>query len=543
MRHATTRRPMHRFAVAVIAAISAIAATTACARQSVPRDAQATATSEAARRPPNVLFILADDMRPDAIGALADDGGSGASTEHLDALVARGTAFTNTVHMGGEHGAICITSRAMILTGRNLWTHGDNQLPDQPLWPEAFAAAGYATFGCGKWHNGEASFARAFEFEGPHAGGFLPSTREDGDGYDRPPADGRPDTWSPSDESRRGHWMAADDGVVHSSERWADATIAFLEAHRARNDGRPFLAQLAFHAPHDPRQAPAPYLDKRPLASIALPPSAMPAHPFDQGDARVRDERLAPFPRSDDALRTHEREYRAIVEHMDDQIGRVLDALERLGLADDTIVVFTGDHGLAVSRHGLLGKQNLYEHSVRTPLVVAGPGVAQGRRVPAPVYLHSVLATAAELAGVPAMPSVAPEAAGVGRLARADRAPAASDAPFGSIYAAYRSDLQRMVRDDRWKLVVYPKARVVQLFDLERDPWELENLAGDPAHRGTVARLRRELLGWMARVDDPLSPEALAGLEAIEPSGRPEGAGAQASAGAWSTPTFVRWSD
>ena len=503
--------------LAALVARAALAAPAAGMRSPASDDA-------AGHSAPNVLFILADDMRPDAIGAL---GGDDASTEHLDALVARGTAFTNTVHMGGEHGAICVTSRAMILTGRNLWTHGDNALPDQPLWPEAFAAAGYATFGCGKWHNGEASFARAFEFEGPHAGGFLPSTPDSGDAYARPPADGRPDTWSPSDEARSGHWMEVDGGTRHSSERWADAAIAFLESQRARGDARPFLAFLAFHAPHDPRQAPAGYLEKRPHASIGLPPNAMPAHPFDQGDARVRDERLAPFPRSIDALRVHEREYRAIVEHMDDQIGRVLDALARLGLADDTIVVFTGDHGLAVSRHGLLGKQNLYEHSVRTPLVVAGPGVAAGRRVAAPVYLHSALATAAELAGVPTMPSIAREAAGIARLARAEPVtPAGNDAtdgsdatadddapPFPTIYAAYRADLQRMVRDDRWKLVVYPKARVVQLFDLGKDPWELENLAGDPAHAGTVARLRGALAEWMRRVDDPLPAASLEGME------------------------------
>ncbi len=477
----------------------------------ITAEVTAEATVEVTAKPttrPNILFILADDVRPDAIGAL---GGDAASTEHLDALVARGTAFVNTVHMGSPHGAICVGSRAMIMTGRNLWTRGPDNCSEYPLWGEVFAAAGYATFGTGKWHNGEESFARSFEIEGAHAGGFLPSTDQKGDAYQRPPADGAPDTWSAGDTTRQGHWLTVGDRVVHSSERWTNEAVAFLEQHARSGPSRPFFAFVSYHAPHDPRQAPQAYLDTRPVDSIRLAPNAMAVHPFDQGDARVRDEMLAPFPRSDFALRTHEREYRAIFEHLDDEIGILLERLATLGLADDTIVVFAGDHGLAVSRHGLLGKQSLYEHSVRTPFVIAGPGVANGRRVDETVYLHSAIATAADLAGVAPPDTMEPEAGSVARLARDDSAQASTDAaPFPTIYSAYGKELQRMVRDGRWKLIVYPKARVIQLFDLAGDPWELDNLADDPAHAGTVARLHRELIAWMTRVKDPLAIERIA---------------------------------
>ncbi|HAV61561.1 MAG TPA: choline-sulfatase, partial [Verrucomicrobiales bacterium] len=101
------------------------------------------------------------------------------------------------------------------------------------------------------------------------------------------------------------------------------------------------------------------------------------------------------------AVKVHRQEYYAIITHMDAQIGRILDALEATGKADNTHIFFTADHGLAVGHHGLLGKQNMYEHSLRPPLIVAGPGIPRGRRIEARVYLQDIMPTTLELAGAP----------------------------------------------------------------------------------------------------------------------------------------------
>ena len=171
---------------------------------------------------------------------------------------------------------------------------------------------------------------------------------------------------------------------------------------RRREQTKPFFLYVGFNSPHDPRQAPKEFVDMYPPARIEVPPNYLPEHPFDQGDHEVRDEILAPFPRTREAVQLHRSEYYAHITYMDAQIGRILDALEKSGPARNTYVIFTADHGLAVGQHGLMGKQNLYDHSIRMPLMVAGPGIARGRRVDHLVYQHSLFATTCELAGVKA---------------------------------------------------------------------------------------------------------------------------------------------
>lgn len=463
------------------------------------------ATDAATAERPNVLVLHADDLQPDGIAAL---GNGRLHTPNLDRLVGRGTAFVNTYNQGGWHGAICVASRAMMLTGRNLWTCGGGDCGDHPLWPTAFGDAGWATFGTGKWHTGRATFERSFEFHGETGPGMLHSTPREGIAYDRPVPDGDIDRWAPDDETLAGHWMVQADGSVrHSSAKWVDEAIQFIDAHRERADERPFLAYVSFHAPHDPRQAPTEDLERHPLEACDPPPNFVTRHPFDQGDAGVRDEVLARFPRTQDAARLHQREYWAIIDHLDAEIGRLLDHLDAAGLTDDTLIVFMGDHGLAVGRHGLLGKQNLYEHSARTPMVFAGPGVPEGRRIDAPVYLHTAFATAAELAGLnPAEALPTAEASSLAPLMHAD----AGRSSGGTLYAAYRPRLQRMVRDDRYKLILYPEVKVVQLFDLVADPWETTNLAGAPEHRERIKALHTALVTWMDATEDPLERAAVA---------------------------------
>ena len=151
--------------------------------------------------------------------------------------------------MGSEHGAVCMPSRAMLLTGRHLWRRGGDNCEGHPLWGETFGAQGYATYVTGKWHNGPAALERAFQQIGPTGGGMLHSTSMGEDGYDRG-ADRigvLGGEWLPDDPARAGHWLVVDGEVIHSSNRWAEAAMDWLRAHAADGDERPFFVHLAFH--------------------------------------------------------------------------------------------------------------------------------------------------------------------------------------------------------------------------------------------------------------------------------------------------------
>jgi arylsulfatase A-like enzyme len=188
--------------------------------------------------------------------------------------------------------------------------------------------------------------------------------------------------------------------------------------------------------------------------------------------------------------------YYAVITELDTQIGRILTALDETGQTDQTIILFASDQGLAIGSHGLRGKQNMYEHTVGTPLVVAGPGLARDRRVRAPVYLRDLYPTICALTGI-----AAPE--GIDGKGRAEILRGGEDRGDRYVFGYYM-DTQRMVRGDRWKLIKYPRARREQLFDLEADPLELHNLVDDPRHEAVREALRAELLAWQIQNKDPL---------------------------------------
>ena len=321
-----------------------------------------------------------------------------------------------------------------------------------------------------------------------------------------PAAYGRPapgNSWTPWDKTLKGQWLhtakwanAPKDEIRHSAEIWADSASGFLLGRRQQRN--PFLLYVGFNSPHDPRQAPKDYVDRYPAGRIAVPPNFQPEHPFDQGDHRIRDEKLAPFPRTRDAVQLHRSEYYAHITYMDTQIGRILDGLDRSGQASNTFIILTADHGLAVGEHGLMGKQNMYDHSIRMPLVVIGPGIAPGRRVDQLVYQHSVFPTTCELVGVRAPETVEfPSLAGLLR--------GKDEEMHDAVFCWYLS-YQRAVRTREHKLIVYPEAGVTQLFDVNRDPWEIHNLAGRPEHRVLQKDLLARLHRFQRDLEDDLPP-------------------------------------
>lgn len=440
---------------------------------------------------PNVLLVIADDHRADAIAAL---GHATVSTPVLDGLVRRGTAFTRATIAGSLMPAVCAPSRACLLTGRGLFRadanptlergpHYEVRIPaDACTLPERFRAEGYETFFTGKWHNDLPALVRSFE-QGANIfhGGMCDHTAV---------------PVRSLEEIRRG--AAPRVGPGFSTELFCGAAETFV---RTRPPGRPFFACIALTSPHDPRTPPAEFRAQYDAAKIPLPKNFRPDHAFDNGELGIRDELLAPRPLTPAVVREHLADYYGMISHHDACIGRVLDALRATGAADNTIVVYLSDHGLALGSHGLLGKQNLYEHSVRVPFILAGPGVPAARRCDGLVCAHDLYATLCALTGVTAP-------AGIDSRSLVP-ALIGGDGGREAVYSAYM-DCQRMVTDGRWKLIVYRVGGTErsQLFDLVADPDELNDLAASAAHRGQISRLRERLIRWQAAAGDRWMPLA-----------------------------------
>jgi arylsulfatase A-like enzyme len=224
--------------------------------------------------------------------------------------------------------------------------------------------------------------------------------------------------------------------------------------------------------------------------NVSLPKNFMPRHPFNNGECLVRDEALEAWPRRPHAIRRHIADYYGMISHADAQIGRVIQKLKESGEFENTLIVFSGDNGLAVGQHGLMGKQNLYEHSIRVPLIFRGSGIPAGERRDALCYLLDIFPTLCDYLGI----SVPGSVDGKTLLPVAH-------APEGNLrdtqYYGYRA-VQRAVRDSRYKLIEYVVngRQTTQLFDLQKDPCEISNLVSDPAQTPRIMKLRHKLLQW-----------------------------------------------
>ena len=416
--------------------------------------------AHAADARPNILFLFADDQRADTIAAL---GNSHIQTPNLDRLVRRGLAFDRTYMQGGLNGATCVPSRAMLLSGRCLFRIDEKLLRDE-TWPAAFGRAGYSTFVSGKWHNGEKSIARSFQqARGIFEGGMTnPLNAKLSDLVD-------------------GSLTPAQLAPKHACEVFADEAIRFLnEQHE-----RPFFCYVPFDAPHDPHVVPKDFKIRYDADQIPLPPNFLPQHPWNNGEMTIRDEALLRWPRQPEKIREMIAEYYRYVSYLDAEIGRVLDVLEASPHAKNTIVVFAADSGVARGSHGLIGKQNCYEHSMRVPLIMSGPGIPPGQRTNAMCYLFDVLPTLGKLCDVPG-----PTTSEGIEFTATVKDPTHAARP--QLVLGYKS-VQRAIRDDRWKLIRYPHIDKTQLFDLQADPHEITNLADKPEHAPKVADLMTRL--------------------------------------------------
>lgn len=442
---------------------------------------------------PNILFLFADDHSYEALSAF----GSQVQTPNLDRLVQNGVNFSNAYMQGSWTPAVCIATRAMMITGRNLWSalrfdYGSG-VERGELWPQYLSRAGYDTYMTGKWHIYTGP-SRIFDVVGAVRGGMPSDTPE---GYNRPQSKEHYEQgWKPWDERHGGFW----EGGKHWSVVVGDEGVDFIE--QSKQSDNPFFMYISFNAPHDPRQSPREYVEKYPAEDVNVPGNFLPAYPYAEeigSPPSLRDERLAPHPRTEYAVRVNRQEYYAIISHMDTQIGRILDALEESGEMDNTYIFFCGDHGLAVGQHGLMGKQNMYEHSVRSPLLMAGPSIPKGLTVEAPVYIQDIVPTTLEIAGMDVPDTI--DYQSLLPLVRGER-----EISYDAIYGAYL-DLQRMVRKGDYKLIYYTKPNKRLLFNLREDPLETKNLAEEPRYASIIEELFDEMRRLMAETGDELELE------------------------------------
>jgi arylsulfatase A-like enzyme len=230
----------------------------------------------------------------------------------------------------------------------------------------------------------------------------------------------------------------------------------------------------------------------------------MTRHPFDNGELMIRDEKLAAHPRDPDEIRQHLTEYHAMIDQLDEAIGWVIASHEARGMLDDTIIVFSGDNGLAVGQHGLMGKQSCYDHSLRVPMVLAGPGIPQGERRQQLCYLHDIFPTLCDLLG-----SSIPDS--VTSRSFADRI--RTDSPHRpELFAGYRDATRSLTRDDGWKLIVTTAGDGsvrTQLFHLPKDPWEQHDRSADTSCREILDSLQTALLQHSRQQQDTWAHRAL----------------------------------
>ncbi|MFK7851093.1 MAG: sulfatase-like hydrolase/transferase [Akkermansiaceae bacterium] len=436
---------------------------------------------------PNILFLFTDDQRFDTVRSL---GNADIQTPNIDRLVKRGTTFTNAYIMGGTSPAVCSPSRAALFSGKTLFNLPNQgkfgfEIPETiPTLPENFRNNGYTTFATGKNEPGiKGHFARSFSdaehilFKGMTRSQYILPLREftpDGNYQKQKPI------------THKG---------THSDVMYADACIRFLERQETTTN-KPFFAYVAFQTPHDPRQSPPEYGELYPREKMKLPPNYLPEHPFDNGMLRIRDENLAPFPRTEEIVQKHLSDYYACITHTDAQIGRIIEALEKIGKLENTVIVFTADNGLAIGSHGLMGKQNVYDHSVHVPFVIAGPGIPQNEKRDHLIYIYDINPTLCELAGVPTPETVQYKSF----------LPVLEDAKAkhrDHLFFAFMS-WQRAIFDGKYKLIEYcvEGNRTTQLFDLSADPHEINNLASEPEHSQDLKRLRTLLESEKKRLND-----------------------------------------
>lgn len=459
-----------------------------------------TSEAEVEKKRPNFLFVLVDDQSPFDLQTY--DPNSILETPTISKLAEEGVVFDQARHMGSMNGAVCTPSRHMIMSGRTLWhlppsaefqKQTDPHEIDEQTIGAVFNRAGYKTMRTCKKGNSYPGANRQFTVV--------------------------------KDATKRG-------GTEETGSAWhAKQVLEYLDGREQAKEEDPFFIYFGFSHPHDRRDGTPELLEKYgavnhrdkntvpPLneKQPQLPPNYLEVHPFHHGHPDLRDEvRVSGVweNRDENTIRNELGREFACSENIDIQLEKVLTKLEAMGELDNTYIIYTADHGMAIGRHGLQGKQNLYEHTWRVPFIVNGPGLPKGKRVDGNIYLLDVLPTLCDLAGIDIPETV--EGQSFVPVLKGEK-----EVVRGVMYGVYAGGTKpgmRTVKKGDWKLIKYDvldgKVRETQLFNLAENPHEylpehgkegemLTNLANNPKYADKLAEMEALLLEQMEKHDDP----------------------------------------
>lgn len=442
----------------------------------------------------NVLFLIADDLNND-LGAY----GAPVRSPNIDGLAARGVRFDRAY----TQYPLCSPSRSSLLTGRRpdatgvltnpgknpMSPHFREALPDAMTLPQVFRTSGWVSARVGKlYHYGVPNNIGTAGLDDYLSWDITVNPR----GHDREIHD-RIVTLTPGQFGGTVSWLADDAPDAEQTDGIAAAeAVRLLE--RFKGTGQSFFLAVGFYRPHTPYVAPRPYFDLYPRDRIALPQLSN-ADRARSPEAAYRSARKEQDAMTDDQRREAIQAYRASTTFMDAQVGHVLAALDRLGLADTTIVVFTSDHGYHLGDHGLWQKMSLFEGSARVPLVIAAPGAARGAAARGLAELVDLYPTLVDLAGL--SPKGTLDGVSLAPMLR-DPAATVKEAAFTQARNGYA------VRTERWRYVEWDGGRQgAHLYDMNADPAQATNLAADPRYAEVVSTLRARLAAYRPGANTP----------------------------------------
>ena len=456
-------------------------------------------------QPPNVLILLADQLRYDALSC---NGAAVCRTPAMDSVGAAGVRFANAF----TPIALCTPARASLLTGRYPHNHRqlsnmgnfngvfDEQLTGQPTLFSRLAAAGYRVGYAGKWHLPREGDGTLWGVHRWHTPGEWLRSLDDRD-YDFARREVQRLEWGGSAPFAGRNTLPAE----QTQETWtADRAIEMID--NFAGDSAPFLVTASFFGPHFPYSVPKPYDTRYDPAQVPRPAN------FDErfaGKPLIQQKELM---RWNAAHLTWPDWQRAIAAYwgycsfVDQQMGRVLAALEQAGHAHDTVVVVTSDHGDMLGNHRLFNKGfHMYEETHFIPLLIAGPGVSRGEHATGFANLVDLAPTLLELAA--AEPLIHTDGRSLTPLLAGHTPDDWPDDVFAEFHG-YETTLcsTRMIRTANWKYVYNP-ATEDELYDLRSDPGELHNLAGMIAFKHVLRRMKERLVARMRATGDGLAAE------------------------------------
>ncbi len=411
-----------------------------------------------AQNHPNIVFIESDDQSNQAVGAY---GNPSMVTPNMDTLAKEGVSFTSAYNMGCWSPAVCIPSRTMLFYGQYLWDSQKINKKNAPIsLPEILKEQGYNTYMTGKWHAMGNHPNDIFDQTGAILAGQLKTYYTD-----------------------KGH---ATDIVGKEAAQYI----------KDYSSDKPFFVYAAFNAPHVPRQTEQKYYDLYPTNKVKFPPSVIDSGPLNPNIKY----NYTKAPLKAKTMKSRVQQNNAMVTHMDERIGDILSALKEKGIYDNTIIVFMSDHGISFGENGVAGKVCLYEPSVTAPLIIKAPSIAANKKIKDRVYLQDILPTLLELADVKTVTdfdfqSLTP------LINKTDKA-------RESIYLAMFDD-QRGVISNNQKLIVYPKSGNIELYDLEKDPWETTNLKDTKKGKKEFKKLHEKLMVWQEKVGDTVNLKSI----------------------------------